>query len=97
MLDIYPYPTLIKLKYYLDGVHHCVTTVGKWIFGSDFTFALPLTKDDLYSYCINDNIKKLNGYKEVSKRIRFFKNTILKVSFRNELHFIFEMVLGVVG
>ena len=47
LLDISPYPTLSQLKHYLDGIQHCVTVVGDWIFDSHFTFALPLTQDEL--------------------------------------------------
>ena len=47
VIEISPYPTLIRLKYYLDGIQHCVTVVGKRIFYSNFTFALSLTKVDL--------------------------------------------------
>ena len=32
LLDISPFPTSIQLKYFLGGIHHCVTVVGKWIF-----------------------------------------------------------------
>ena len=46
-LGISPYPTLVQLKYFLGGIQHCVTIVGKWIFDSNFTFALPLTQDEL--------------------------------------------------
>ena len=46
LLDIYIYPTLIQLKYYLDGFQHCVTVVGKCIFDSNFIFTLLLTKDN---------------------------------------------------
>ena len=36
---ISPYPTCIKLKYYLGGIHNCVIFVGKWMFyiNSDFS------------------------------------------------------------
>ena len=47
LVDISPYQTLIQLKFFIGGIHHCVTVVGKWIFDSDFTFALPLTKGNL--------------------------------------------------
>ena len=50
LLDISPYPTLIQLKDFLDGIHHCVIFFGKWIFDSNFTFAPPFTKDNL-GYC----------------------------------------------
>ena len=50
MLEISPYPTFILLKYFPEGIHHCVIVVGKWIFDSDFPFGLPLTKDNL-EYC----------------------------------------------
>ena len=73
MLDVYPYPTLIQLKGYLEGIHHCVTVVGKCIFEINFHFVLPLTKDNLDYCCINDNeTKGMNGYKGVLKVIRFF-------------------------
>ena len=47
LLDISPYPTLIQLKYFPGGIHHYVTVVGKCIFDSNFTFALPLNQDGL--------------------------------------------------
>ena len=50
MIEISPYPILIWLKYFIGGIHHCVKVVGKWIFVSNYTFALPLTKDNL-EYC----------------------------------------------
>ena len=73
MIEISPYPTLIQLKYYIDGVHHCATVFGKSIFGSNFPFALPLAKDSLGYCCINVNeTKKMDGYKGVLKSIGFF-------------------------
>ena len=36
LLDISPYKTLIQLKGFLGGIHHFVTSVGKWILESDF-------------------------------------------------------------
>ena len=50
LLSISPHTTLIQLKDFLGGIHHSVTAVGKWIFGSNFPFALPITKDNL-DYC----------------------------------------------
>ena len=47
LIDIYTYPTLIQLDDYIDGVHHCIKVVGKWIFDSNFPFAPSLTKDNL--------------------------------------------------
>ena len=44
LLDISAYTTLIQLKYHLDGIHHYITVVGKYIFDSSYIFALPLTK-----------------------------------------------------
>ena len=44
LLDISLYKTLIQLKYFPGGIHHCVTVVGKWVFDSNFSFTLPLTK-----------------------------------------------------
>ena len=59
MLDISPYPTLIQMKYFLGGIHHCVPVVGKWIFDGNFPFAIPLDKDHLKYFYINDNETKL--------------------------------------
>ena len=56
-LDIYPYLTLIQLKYYIDGIHDCVTVIDKWFFDSNLIFSLPLTTTMLYYFCINDNKK----------------------------------------
>ena len=85
LIDIYPYPTLIQLKYFLVGIHHCVTVFGKWVFDSDFPFAIPLTKDYLYYCCINDNETKLmNVDKVVLKATEFSINRIIKASFRIE-------------
>ena len=39
-----PYTTSIQLKYSLGGTHHCATVVGRWIFDSNVSFELPLTK-----------------------------------------------------
>ena len=58
LVDISQYPTLIQLKYFLGRIHHCVTVVGKFIFDSNFCFALLLTKDNLDYCCINMNEKK---------------------------------------
>ena len=72
LIEISPYPTLLKLTYFLAGIHHCVTVVDEWIFGSTFTFAILLTKDDL-EYCLtNENETELmNGYHVVLKSIVF--------------------------
>ena len=73
MLDISPFPALIQLKDFLGGIHHCVAVVGKWIFDSNFTFALPLTKENLEYCCINDNeTEVMNDYKIVLGSIVFF-------------------------
>ena len=84
MLDISPYPTLIQFKDFRGGIHHFVIVVGKWIFDSNFTFALPLTKDNPKYCCINDNkTKVMNVLKPVLKAI-FFKNIKIKLSFKSE-------------
>ena len=44
LIEMSPYPTFIQLKYFLGGIHHCVTVVGECIFYSNFPFAIPLTK-----------------------------------------------------
>ena len=58
LLYISTYPTLIHLKFYHDGIQHYVTVVGKLIFDSNFPFELPLKKDNLDYYCVNDNETK---------------------------------------
>ena len=57
LLDMYPFPILIQLKYFLGGVHHFITVVGKCIFDGNFPYALPLTKCEL-EYCFINNNKK---------------------------------------
>ena len=55
---------MIQLKYFPDGIHRCVTAVGKRIFDSNAPFTLPLAKENLYYCCINNIETKLrNGYK----------------------------------
>ena len=72
LLDISTYPILITLRDFLDGIHHCVIVVVKWVFDG-IVFAIPLTKDNLDYCCINDNeTKGINCYKGVFKSIRFF-------------------------
>ena len=72
-LDIYTYPTLIHLKDFLGGIHHCVAVIVKWVFCSNFNFSFPLTQENLDYCCINDDFKKLmNSYKGVFKDIGFF-------------------------
>ena len=83
-IEISPYPTLILLKYFLGDIQHCVTVVGKWIFDSNFPFAVPLAKDNLSYCCIDDNeTEVMNGYKLLLKLIRLSQKIIMKVSFRS--------------
>ena len=70
LIETYPYPTLMQLKYYLFEIHHCVTVVGKWLFDDNFTFAFPLTKYNLDYCCIIDNeTNGTNFCKKLSKEI----------------------------
>ena len=72
MFLISPYPTFIQVKDYIDGIYHCDTVVGKWIYNSNFPFAFPLTKENLDYCCINYNeTKGMNGYKGLLKENRF--------------------------
>ena len=57
LIDIYSYPTLVQLKYFLGRTHHCVSVVDKWVFDSDFTFTPYLTQENLDYCCSNDNEK----------------------------------------
>ena len=85
LLEISPYPKLIQLKAFIGGVHNCVTVFGRWIFDSNFPFALPLSKEIL-DYCwINYYRKKvMNGYRGLLKAFRFNRKRIIKVSFKSE-------------
>ena len=75
LLDTSTYTTFIQLKYFLGGIYHCVAVVGKWIFDSNFTFELTITKETLDYCCINNNeTKVINGYKEVLKASIFPPN-----------------------
>ena len=47
LLPIYALPALMKLKYLLSGIQDCVTVVGNFIYDSNFTIELPLTRDYL--------------------------------------------------
>ena len=55
LIDIYLYPTLIQLKYFIGEIHNCVIVVGTWVFISNFLYILSLAKDKLDYCCINDN------------------------------------------
>ena len=73
LFTISTYPTLIKLKYFPDGIHYWVTVVSKWIFDSSFPIDLPLTKNSLYHSLIIENwTKGINGYKRVFIQIGFY-------------------------
>ena len=48
LIDISPFPIPNKLTYFLGGIQHCVTVVGKCIFDRNVLFLVPLTCDDLY-------------------------------------------------
>ena len=67
-IDTYPYPTLIHLKESLGRIHHCVTVVGKWIFDSNFTFSLPINKENLDYCCINENEKSNEWLQSIIER-----------------------------
>ena len=44
-LDIYPFPTLVKLKYFIGGIQYFVTVVGRWIVYSNILLMIPFTHD----------------------------------------------------
>ena len=72
-LDISPFPILIKLIDFIGWIQNCVTVVGKWIFDSNITFNLPLTRGNMDYCCTNDDeTKVMNSYKGVSKALGFF-------------------------
>ena len=84
-LDISPFPKLVMLKEFLDGIHHCVTDVGKCIFNINCTFAPPPTQYNQGYCCIIDNEKKLtNGYKVVLKSVMF--TPIYNIQVKTEVH-----------
>ena len=53
LIGIYLFPKVIQLKYFLGGVQHFVTVVGKWIFDGNISFVFPLTCEDLDYCCTN--------------------------------------------
>ena len=80
LVEIYPYPTLVQLKYFLGGIHHCVTVGGKWIFDSNFPFEITLTKENLYYCFINDNETTVTDfYKGLLRSSRVFKKYNTKI------------------
>ena len=46
------------LEYFIGGIQHCVTVVGKWIFDSNFLFALSINRDNIDYCCTNENETK---------------------------------------
>ena len=83
MLDISPYPTLIQLKYFIGGIHYCVTVVGKWVLTVIFLLHF-LSKMTIWTTVALIIMKKkgMNGYKGVLKSIRFSQ----KKNDKSELH-----------
>jgi hypothetical protein len=57
-------PTSIILAAKDGGIEHAVATVGRWIFDSSMTQALPLTQESLDWCCVN-------GYKAVHRAHRY--------------------------
>ena len=72
LTNVSPLPTLLRLRDMLDGISHCVTTVGNYVFDSNVPFALPLTLDTLNECCTDPHLPKgCNGYNGVYEAIRF--------------------------
>ena len=72
LTDVSPFPSLLRLRDKLDGLSHCVTTVGNYIFDSNVPFALPLDLDALNECCTDKDLPKgCNGYNGVYEAIRF--------------------------
>ena len=72
LTEISPFTTLIQLKDFLYGIHHCVNVVYKEMFYSNLPFTLHLTHEKLDYCCINGNqTKGMNRHQGVFKCIRF--------------------------
>ena len=86
MLHISLFSKLIQPKDFIVGIHHYITVVGKRIFDSNITFALPLNCENLDYFYTNDNeTKVINGYKGVLKSIMFcLTETKICALFRNK-------------
>jgi len=50
LTDLSDYPTAMTLRGTDGGIHHAITTVGKWVFDANCAHALPLCRDSL-NYC----------------------------------------------
>ena len=71
-ITIYSFTTLIQLKYFLGGIQHYVTVVGKCTFDNNFPVEHPLNRDKVDYCCANDNkTRGTNGYKGALNSIRF--------------------------
>jgi hypothetical protein len=67
--DISPFPTVVSLESTDGGIQHAVTIVGKLIFDSNCTRALPLCKEALDHCCSSDD--KVSRYVRVFHGYRF--------------------------
>ena len=68
------FPTLFNLTYFLGGIQHCVSVVGKFILNSNILFLIPVTHDNMdYFYTNDDETKVINCYKSVLKNIGVLK------------------------
>ena len=55
LLETSPFLTPIQLIDVIGGIQHFIEVVGKWIFDKNIMFTLPITCDNLYYCCINNN------------------------------------------
>ena len=72
LVNISPFPTLVRLKDFICVFHRFLTVVSKCTVDLDFAFAFPFTIDEIYYFLIDYNeTKRMNGYKEVLRVISF--------------------------
>ena len=63
LTDISNAVTLIQVADKHGNNSHCICTVGKWIFDSNFNFALPLNEASMDLVCSDENEEKNEGKK----------------------------------
>ena len=100
LLEIFPFPKIIQLTYFVGGIQHCVTFVGDCIFDSHVSSTLPLTCGNLeYCFTNNDETKVMNGYKEFLNPLHFLNIerslSCLEVKDRNIVWFYKDDIKGV--
>ena len=81
------FPTMLHLVDSAGNEGHCVTVCGKWIFDSNHSHALPLSRDSLDAICDNvaDHLEKIT-FKKVKNATRFIPPKAMQQKMINLLH-----------